>query len=196
MNSEHFHSLCPLNKCSLIYWCSVCIFNCSETILSHFGQQMNSWKHCLYFISNARDEFVLMYSLNILEVRCDWLQLLLSDFELSLAVFSVLKKLSENRREEIRFWAKLRQCLPCDSVVCYERLQTDVDGRYYFGSCFGVCSAISMPLLDWINQSNNNNKFNASRFLSRTVWTVNFIIQCHCCQLYISYLVESIGWKF
>nr|XP_055032724.1 exportin-6 isoform X2 [Misgurnus anguillicaudatus] len=38
-----------------------------EELLNSFAGQSGSWRHCLYFLSNSRNEYVMMYSLTVFE---------------------------------------------------------------------------------------------------------------------------------
>ncbi|XP_012676980.1 exportin-6 [Clupea harengus] len=38
-----------------------------EELLNTFASQAGSWRHCLYFLSNSRNEYVMMYSLTVFE---------------------------------------------------------------------------------------------------------------------------------
>lgn len=38
-----------------------------EELLNAFASQTGSWRHCLYFLSNSRNEYVMMYSLTVFE---------------------------------------------------------------------------------------------------------------------------------
>ena len=40
----------------------------TEELLNNFAQQRDAWKHCLYFMANTSNEYVLMYCMNVLEV--------------------------------------------------------------------------------------------------------------------------------
>lgn len=40
----------------------------AEELLNSFAGQSGSWRHCLYFLSNSRNEYVMMYSLTVFEV--------------------------------------------------------------------------------------------------------------------------------
>lgn len=39
-----------------------------EELLNNFAQQIGAWRYCLYFLSNTRNEYVMMYSLTVFEV--------------------------------------------------------------------------------------------------------------------------------
>jgi len=41
----------------------------AEELLNSFAGQPGSWRHCLYFLSNSRNEYVMMYSLTVFEVK-------------------------------------------------------------------------------------------------------------------------------
>lgn len=45
---------------------AVCV---AEELLNSFAGQSGSWRHCLYFLSNSRNEYVMMYSLTVFEVK-------------------------------------------------------------------------------------------------------------------------------
>ncbi|XP_048575902.1 exportin-6 isoform X2 [Nematostella vectensis] len=38
-----------------------------EHVLHNFGQQSGAWHHCVYFLSNSRNHYVLMYAISIFE---------------------------------------------------------------------------------------------------------------------------------
>ncbi|XP_023654269.1 exportin-6 [Paramormyrops kingsleyae] len=38
-----------------------------EELLNNFAQQIGAWRYCLYFLSNTRNEYVMMYSLTVFE---------------------------------------------------------------------------------------------------------------------------------
>uniref|UniRef100_A0A3P8WA05 Exportin 6 n=1 Tax=Cynoglossus semilaevis TaxID=244447 RepID=A0A3P8WA05_CYNSE len=38
-----------------------------EELLNNFAQQTGAWRHCLFFLSNTRNEYVMMYSLTVFE---------------------------------------------------------------------------------------------------------------------------------
>lgn len=38
-----------------------------EELLNNFAQQTGAWRHCFYFLSNTRNEYVMMYSLTVFE---------------------------------------------------------------------------------------------------------------------------------
>lgn len=40
----------------------------AEELLNNFAQQTGAWRHCLFFLSNTRNEYVMMYSLTVFEV--------------------------------------------------------------------------------------------------------------------------------
>lgn len=42
----------------------------AEELLNNFAQQNGAWRHCLFFLSNTRNEYVMMYSLTVFEVSC------------------------------------------------------------------------------------------------------------------------------
>ncbi|KAK6169003.1 hypothetical protein SNE40_020137 [Patella caerulea] len=46
-----------------------------EALLNNFGQTKESWKHCLYFMSNTQNEYVIMFCLSLLEnaINRQWL---------------------------------------------------------------------------------------------------------------------------
>ena len=39
-----------------------------EDLLNNFSQQRDSWKHCLFFMANTQNEYVMMYCLTVMEV--------------------------------------------------------------------------------------------------------------------------------
>ncbi|XP_032896573.1 exportin-6 isoform X4 [Amblyraja radiata] len=38
-----------------------------EELLNNFAQQIGAWQHCIYFLSNTRNEYVMMYNLTVFE---------------------------------------------------------------------------------------------------------------------------------
>ncbi|XP_069761398.1 exportin-6 isoform X7 [Narcine bancroftii] len=38
-----------------------------EQLLNNFAQQIGAWQHCIYFLSNTRNEYVMMYNLTVFE---------------------------------------------------------------------------------------------------------------------------------
>lgn len=47
-----------------------CFFIClAEGQLNNFAQMNEAWKMCLFFITRTQNEYVMMYALNVLEVR-------------------------------------------------------------------------------------------------------------------------------
>lgn len=46
----------------------MCFLFSAEELLNNFAQQMGAWRYCLYFLSNTRNEYVMMYSLTVFEV--------------------------------------------------------------------------------------------------------------------------------
>ena len=45
-------------------------------MLEGFAQQQGVWRYCVHFVQHSRNEHLLMYSLNLLEVmvlQSDWL---------------------------------------------------------------------------------------------------------------------------
>ncbi|KAG7266427.1 hypothetical protein CRUP_001992 [Coryphaenoides rupestris] len=46
-----------------------------EELLNNFAQQTGAWRHCLFFLSNTRNEYVMMYSLTVFEnlVNKQWM---------------------------------------------------------------------------------------------------------------------------
>ena len=48
---------------------SLCIFLFAESQLNSFVQMKDAWKMCLYFITHTHNEYVMMYAMNVLEVK-------------------------------------------------------------------------------------------------------------------------------
>lgn len=44
------------------------LFLSAEELLNNFAQQTGAWRHCLFFLSNTQNEYVMMYSLTVFEV--------------------------------------------------------------------------------------------------------------------------------
>ena len=40
----------------------------AEGLLEQFSQTQDSWKHCLYYMANSKNEYVTMYCMTVLEV--------------------------------------------------------------------------------------------------------------------------------
>lgn len=45
----------------------------AEELLNNFAQQIGAWRFCLYFLSSTRNDYVMMYSLTVFEVRAELL---------------------------------------------------------------------------------------------------------------------------
>lgn len=45
------------------------LFFFSEELLNNFAQQIGAWRFCLYFLSSTRNDYVMMYSLTVFEVK-------------------------------------------------------------------------------------------------------------------------------
>ncbi|ESO82003.1 hypothetical protein LOTGIDRAFT_135499 [Lottia gigantea] len=52
-----------------------------EAVLNNFGQTKESWRHCLYFMANTQNEYVMMFCLSLLEnvVNRQWLGISVND---------------------------------------------------------------------------------------------------------------------
>ena len=44
-------------------------FFISEQVLQNFSQQSGAWHHCVYFLNNCSNQYVLMYAISVFEVR-------------------------------------------------------------------------------------------------------------------------------
>ena len=40
-----------------------------EQVLDNFSQQSGAWHHCVFFLNNCSNQFVLMYAISVFEVR-------------------------------------------------------------------------------------------------------------------------------
>lgn len=58
--------------------CPLPFFIPAEELLNNFAQQTGAWRHCLFFLSNTRNEYVMMYSLTVFEVSAVRLRCVIS----------------------------------------------------------------------------------------------------------------------
>ncbi|KAK2152122.1 hypothetical protein LSH36_339g04009 [Paralvinella palmiformis] len=52
-----------------------------EELLNNFSQQRDAWKHCFYFMTHSHNQYVIMYSMNVLEklINHQWVGLQAAD---------------------------------------------------------------------------------------------------------------------
>ncbi|CDQ66733.1 unnamed protein product [Oncorhynchus mykiss] len=80
-----------------------------EELLNNFAQQMGAWRHCLYFLSNTRNEYVMMYSLTVFEnlVNKMWLGVASQD---KMEIRSCLPKLLLAQHKALPFFIRNKLC--------------------------------------------------------------------------------------
>uniref|UniRef100_A0A8C7FI74 Exportin 6 n=1 Tax=Oncorhynchus kisutch TaxID=8019 RepID=A0A8C7FI74_ONCKI len=80
-----------------------------EELLNNFAQQMGAWRHCLYFLSNTRNEYVMMYSLTVFEnlVNKMWLGVASQD---KMEIRSCLPKLLLAQYKAMPFFIRNKLC--------------------------------------------------------------------------------------
>ena len=44
------------------------LFSFIEQVLQNFSQQSGAWHHCIYFMNNCSNQYVLMYAVSVFEV--------------------------------------------------------------------------------------------------------------------------------
>uniref|UniRef100_A0A8C7QV62 Importin N-terminal domain-containing protein n=1 Tax=Oncorhynchus mykiss TaxID=8022 RepID=A0A8C7QV62_ONCMY len=81
----------------------------AEELLNNFAQQMGAWRHCLYFLSNTRNEYVMMYSLTVFEnlVNKMWLGVASQD---KMEIRSCLPKLLLAQHKALPFFIRNKLC--------------------------------------------------------------------------------------
>ncbi|XP_007891866.1 exportin-6 isoform X1 [Callorhinchus milii] len=80
-----------------------------EELLNNFAQQIGAWRHCLYFLSNTRNEYVMMYSLTVFEnlINKMWLGLPSQD---KMEIRSCLPKLLLVHHKSIPYFIRNKLC--------------------------------------------------------------------------------------
>lgn len=71
-----------------------------EELLNNFSQQQGAWQHCLYFMANTNNEFVMMYCMTVLEnlINRQWIGLLRED---KIEIRSTLNKFLLNNHRKV-----------------------------------------------------------------------------------------------
>lgn len=77
-------------------WCVI------GKVLENFAQQIGVWKYCMRFIEKTNNEYVIMYSLNVLEVSTIFLLNLLHKLSLQRLVNHAWPSMSRTEKLEIR----------------------------------------------------------------------------------------------
>ena len=54
-------------QCCLAFNFTV-LFSFLEQVLQNFSQQSGAWHHCIYFMNNCSNQYVLMYAVSVFEV--------------------------------------------------------------------------------------------------------------------------------
>uniref|UniRef100_A0A8D0CE85 Exportin 6 n=1 Tax=Scleropages formosus TaxID=113540 RepID=A0A8D0CE85_SCLFO len=80
-----------------------------EELLNNFAQQIGAWRYCLYFLSNTRNEYVMMYSLTVFEnlVNKMWLGVPSQD---KMDMRSCLPKLLLAQHKALPFFIRNKLC--------------------------------------------------------------------------------------
>uniref|UniRef100_A0A3P8XV62 Importin N-terminal domain-containing protein n=1 Tax=Esox lucius TaxID=8010 RepID=A0A3P8XV62_ESOLU len=80
-----------------------------EELLNNFAQQMGAWRHCLYFLSNTQNEYVMMYSLTVFEnlVNKMWLGVASQD---KMEIRCCLPKLMLAQHKAMPFFIRNKLC--------------------------------------------------------------------------------------
>ncbi|KAK1799222.1 hypothetical protein P4O66_007479, partial [Electrophorus voltai] len=80
-----------------------------EELLNSFAGQPGSWRHCLYFLSNSRNEYVMMYSLTVFEnlVNKMWVGVASED---KAELRSCLPKLLLSQHAQLPFFIRNKLC--------------------------------------------------------------------------------------
>ncbi|XP_041363102.1 exportin-6-like isoform X2 [Gigantopelta aegis] len=76
-----------------------------EVLLESFGQTKDAWRHCLYFIANTSNEYVMMYCLNVLEklINQQWVG---QDGQTKLEVRSMLNQFLLTRHDKVQSYVR------------------------------------------------------------------------------------------
>uniref|UniRef100_A0A4W4GQB2 Importin N-terminal domain-containing protein n=1 Tax=Electrophorus electricus TaxID=8005 RepID=A0A4W4GQB2_ELEEL len=80
-----------------------------EELLNSFAGQPGSWRHCFYFLSNSRNEYVMMYSLTVFEnlVNKMWVGVASED---KAELRSCLPKLLLSQHAQLPFFIRNKLC--------------------------------------------------------------------------------------
>ncbi|RXN01668.1 Exportin-6, partial [Acipenser ruthenus] len=80
-----------------------------EELLNNFAQQTGAWRYCLYFLSNTRNEYVMMYSLTVFEnlINKMWLGLASQD---KMEIRSCLPKLLLSEHKSLPYFIRNKLC--------------------------------------------------------------------------------------
>ncbi|KAJ8250881.1 hypothetical protein GJAV_G00214310 [Gymnothorax javanicus] len=80
-----------------------------EELLNNFAQQTGAWRHCLYFLSNTRNEYVMMYSLTVFEnlVNKMWLGVASQD---KMEIRGCLPKLLLSEHKTLPYFIRNKLC--------------------------------------------------------------------------------------
>uniref|UniRef100_A0A3Q3ACL7 Exportin 6 n=1 Tax=Kryptolebias marmoratus TaxID=37003 RepID=A0A3Q3ACL7_KRYMA len=80
-----------------------------EELLNNFVQQTGAWRHCLFFLSNTRNEYVMMYSLTVFEnlVNKMWIGLASQD---KMEIRSCLPKLLLAQHKSVPYFIRNKLC--------------------------------------------------------------------------------------
>uniref|UniRef100_A0A096MHN3 Exportin 6 n=1 Tax=Poecilia formosa TaxID=48698 RepID=A0A096MHN3_POEFO len=81
----------------------------AEELLNNFAQQSGAWRHCLLFLSNTRNEYVMMYSLTVFEnlVNKMWIGLASQD---KMEIRSCLPKLLLAQHKSVPYFIRNKLC--------------------------------------------------------------------------------------
>ncbi|KAI3359285.1 hypothetical protein L3Q82_002800 [Scortum barcoo] len=80
-----------------------------EELLNNFAQQTGAWHHCLFFLSNTRNEYVMMYSLTVFEnlVNKMWIGVASQD---KMEIRSCLPKLLLAQHKSVPYFIRNKLC--------------------------------------------------------------------------------------
>ncbi|KAK5856463.1 hypothetical protein PBY51_008055 [Eleginops maclovinus] len=80
-----------------------------EELLNNFAQQTGAWRHCLFFLSNTRNEYVMMYSLTVFEnlVNKMWIGVASQD---KMEIRSCLPKLLLAQHKLVPYFIRNKLC--------------------------------------------------------------------------------------
>nr|XP_061805166.1 exportin-6-like [Nerophis lumbriciformis] len=80
-----------------------------EELLNNFAQQTGAWRHCLFFLSNTRNEYVMMYSLTVFEnlVNKMWIGVASQD---KMEIRSCLPKLLLEHHKSVPYFIRNKLC--------------------------------------------------------------------------------------
>uniref|UniRef100_A0A3Q3K7P5 Importin N-terminal domain-containing protein n=1 Tax=Monopterus albus TaxID=43700 RepID=A0A3Q3K7P5_MONAL len=80
-----------------------------EELLNNFAQQTGAWRHCLFFLSNTQNEYVMMYSLTVFEnlVNKMWIGIASQD---KMEIRSCLPKLLLAQHKSVPYFIRNKLC--------------------------------------------------------------------------------------